>query len=177
MATNTSTEVPGHGPKAPFPPFQGETFPSQILWLTISFVALYLLLSRVALPRMSRVIEDRRNKIGADLDHASRLRNESEAAQAAYEKSLADARARAQALAAETHQKLAAETEERRKGLEASLKTKLEAAEAQIADTKAKAMANVRGIAVDTTGLIVERLVGKAPAPATVERAVDAALH
>lgn len=178
MATPTtgSTQAPG-GAKAPFPPFQGETFPSQILWLTISFVALYLLLSKVALPRLAGVIEQRKQKIDADLEEASRLRNDSEAAEAAYEKALADARAKAQALAAETHQKLAAQSETQRKQLEAGLKTKLDAAEQQIAATKASAMSNVRGIAVDTAGLIVERLIGKAPAKQSVERAVDAALH
>lgn len=175
MATNTHTEVPGK--KAPFPPFQSETFPSQLFWLVICFVALYVLLSRVALPRLGGVIAARNAKIESDLEAANRLRNDSEAAQASYEKALADARAKAQALAAESQAKAAAEAEAQRKQLEDGLKAKLEAAEKQIAATKTAAMANVRGIAVDTAGLIVERLTGKAPAKPSVERAVDAALH
>jgi F-type H+-transporting ATPase subunit b len=175
MATNTHTEVPGK--KAPFPPFQGETFPSQLFWLVICFVALYVLLSRVALPRLGGVIAARNAKIEGDLDTANRLRNESEAAQASYEKALADARAKAQALASETQAKAAAEADTQRKQLEEGLKAKLDAAEKQIAATKTAAMTNVRGIAVDTAGLIVERLTGKAPAKPAVERAVDSALH
>lgn len=175
MATNTHTEVPGK--KAPFPPFQGETFPSQLFWLVICFVALYVLLSRVALPRLGGVIAARNAKIESDLEAANRLRNDSEAAQASYEKALADARAKAQTLAAESQAKAAAEAEAQRKQLEDGLKAKLEAAERQIASTKSAAMSNVRGIAVDTAGLIVERLTGKAPAKPSVERAVDAALH
>ncbi len=175
MATNTSTEHPGG--KAPFPPFQSETFPSQIFWLVLCFVALYVLLSRVALPRLGNLIADRNAKIEGDLDAANRLRNESEAAQASYEKALADARAKAQALASESQAKAASEAEAQRKQLEDGLKTKLDAAEKQIASTKSAAMSNVRGIAVDTAGLIVERLTGKAPAKQSVERAVDAALH
>lgn len=175
MATNTHTEVPGK--KAPFPPFQGETFPSQLFWLVICFVALYVLLSRVALPRLGGVIAARNAKIEGDLDTANRLRNESEAAQASYEKALADARAKAQALASETQAKAAAEADAQRKQLEDGLKAKLDAAEKQIAATKTAAMTNVRGIAVDTAGLIVERLTGKAPAKPAVERAVDSALH
>jgi F-type H+-transporting ATPase subunit b len=175
MATNTHTEVPGK--KAPFPPFQGETFPSQIFWLVLSFVALYVLLSRVALPRLGGVIAARNARIEGDLEAANRLRNESEAAQVSYEKALADARAKAQALASESQAKAAAEAEASRKQLEEGLKTKLEAAEKQIASTKASAMSNVRGIAVDTAGLIVEQLTGKAPAKQSVERAVDTALH
>lgn len=175
MATNTHTEVPGG--KKPFPPFQGETFPSQFFWLVLCFVALYVLMSRVALPRLGGVIAARNAKIEGDLEAANRLRNESEAAQANYEKSLADARAKAQALASESQAKAAAEAEAQRKQLEDGLKTKLDAAEKQIASTKSAAMSNVRGIAIDTAGLIVERLTGKAPAKPSVERAVDAALH
>ena len=175
MATNTHTEVPGK--KAPFPPFQSETFPSQLFWLVLCFVALYVLLARVALPRLGGVIAARNAKIEGDLDAASRLRNESEAAQASYEKALADARAKAQALASESQAKAAAEADAQRKQLEDGLKAKLDAAEKQIAATKSAAMTNVRGIAVDTAELIVERLTGKAPAKPSVERAVDAALH
>jgi F-type H+-transporting ATPase subunit b len=174
MATNTTTQT---GAKAPFPPFQGETFPSQLFWLVICFVALYVLLSRVALPRLGKAIGERNARIESDLETANRLKNESEAAQASYEKALSDARAKAQALAAESQAKAASEADAQRKQLEEGLKTKLDAAEAQIAKTKTAAMSNVRGIAVDTAGLIVERLTGKAPAKQSVERAVDAALH
>jgi F-type H+-transporting ATPase subunit b len=175
MATNTTTQA--QGAKPPFPPFQGETFPSQLFWLVLCFVALYLVLSKVALPRLGGVIAARNAKIESDLGAANRLRNESEAAQAAYEKSLTDARAKAQAVAAESQAKAAAEAEAQRKQLEDGLKAKLDAAEKQIASTKTAAMSNVRGIAIDTAGLIVERLTGKAPAKPSVERAVDAALH
>lgn len=175
MATNTTTQT--QGAKAPFPPFQGETFPSQLFWLVLCFVALYVLLSRVALPRLGRAINERNARIESDLETANRMRNDSEAAQAAYEKSLADARAKAQALASESQMKAATEAEAQRKKLEDGLKAKLDAAEKQIAATKTAAMSNVRGIAIDTAGLIVERLTGKAPAKQSVERAVDGALH
>lgn len=176
MATNAHTEVPG-GKKAPFPPFQGETVASQLFWLAICFAALYVLLARVLLPRIGGAIAERNAIIEKDLDAANRLKNESEAAQASYEKNLAEARAKAQALAAESQAKAAAEGDAQRKQLEDQLKTKLDAAEKQIASTKSSAMSNVRGIAIDTTGLIVERLTGKAPEKQSVERAVDAALH
>jgi F-type H+-transporting ATPase subunit b len=176
MATKAHTEVAG-GKKAPFPPFQGETVASQLFWLAICFVVLYVGLSRMLLPRLGGVIAQRNDKIEGDLETASRFRNESEAAQAAYEKALADARAKAQALAAESQAKAAAAADAQRKQLEDGLKNKLEAAEKQIAATKSAAMSNVRGIAVDTAGLIVERLTGKAPAKQAVERAVDTALH
>jgi F-type H+-transporting ATPase subunit b len=171
MATNAHTEVPGGG-KPGFPPFQPETFASQLLWLAITFVALYALVSRVILPRVGGIIEARRDQVSEDLAAAQRFKTESEAALAAYEKALADARARAQALANETREKLNADLEARRHALEAELNLKLAEAEKQIADTKMAAMANVKIIAAETAAAIVERLIGKAPSPQAVEQAL-----
>ncbi len=100
-----------------------------------------------------------------------------DAAIAAYEKSLADARASAQALAAKTHQQLAAQSEARRKELEAGLNAKLADAEKKIEATKASAMKNVGGIAAEAASSIVERLTGSAPDKAAVERAVSQAIN
>lgn len=161
----------GHGGGA-FPPFQGDTFAAQLLWLAIAFGALYWLLSKVALPRVASILEERRDRIEADLDTAARLKSETEAAIAAYEKALADARASAQSLAADTRDKLAAEAEENRKGLEADLAAKLAAAEKTIGATKAAAMANVQAIATEAAGAIVERLVGVAPPADHLAKAV-----
>jgi F-type H+-transporting ATPase subunit b len=175
MATKSHTEAPS-GAKPAFPPFQKETFASQLVWLAITFVALYLMISRIAVPRISGILEERSKRIEGDFAAAQRMKDESEAALAAYEKSLADARNRAQAIGAEIRDKLHAEGEERRKALEGKLATQLADAEKQIATTKTAAMANVRGIAVDAAAAIVERLIGSAPPAAAVGSAVDAAL-
>jgi F-type H+-transporting ATPase subunit b len=176
MATQTGTQAPG-GAKPPFPPFDKDTFGSQLVWLVIAFVALYVLLARVALPRVAVIFAARKQKLESDLAAAAKAKTESEAAIASYEKALADARGRAQAMAAETKQKFAAEAEDKKKKLEADLAGKLAAAEKQIDATRKAAMGNVRGIAVDTASAIVERLTGTAPAKPAVEKAVDAALH
>ena len=112
---------------------------------------------------MAAIIESRQKRIEDDLADASRLKGESDAAVAAYEKALADARNRAQAIATETREQQAAEAEARRKTLESELNTKLAEAEKTIAATKQAAMGNVRGIAEDATRAIVERLIGEAP--------------
>src|ERR1041385_5689508 len=85
-----------------FPPFDPTTFASQVLWLAITFVALYLLMSRIALPRVATILENRQSRITGDLADAQRLKDQSDAAIAAHEKALAEARSRAQALANET---------------------------------------------------------------------------
>jgi F-type H+-transporting ATPase subunit b len=170
------TEVPSEGHKAGFPPFQRETFASQLVWLVITFVLLYALVAKFALPRVGGIFAARRERVEADMARARGLREEANAALAAYEKALADAHARGQAIASETHTQLTAEGETRRKSLEAELNAKLAEAEKAIAATKQSAMANVRSIAVDAAAAIVERLIGAAPAEPAVAAAVDDAL-
>jgi F-type H+-transporting ATPase subunit b len=174
--TKATTESHG-GPKAPFPPFNSETYASQVVWLVIAFVALYVLLSRVALPRVAAIFAARSGKMQADLDAAERLRLESEAAIEAYEKALADARAKAQAIASATRADFAAKADAKKKELEGALAKKLADAEGQIETTKKSAMTNVRGIARDAAAEIVKRLVGTEPSKQSLDRAIDAALH
>src|SRR5450631_4466294 len=95
-ATGTSTSVPA---KEPFPPFDPSHFASQALWFVIAFVALYVILARVAIPRIAGIIATRRGRITGDLAAAESARAGSEAAEAAYDKALAEARARAFAIA------------------------------------------------------------------------------
>lgn len=175
MATIAQTGAPG-GPKAPFPPFQSETFASQLFWLAITFAALYLLASRLVLPRVGGIIDARAERIEGDLVEAQRFKTEADAANAAYEKALADARARAQALANTTREKQAAEAEQKRKALEQQLDAKLAEAEKTIAATKAAAMGNVRTIAADAATAIVKRLIGTEPSGQAVTAAVGDAL-
>ena len=174
--TKATTESHG-GPKAPFPPFNSETYASQVVWLVIAFVALYVLLSRVALPRVASIFAARTGKMKGDLDTAERLRAESEAAIAAYEKALADARTKAQAIAGATRSEFSAKSEEKKKQLESALGKKLADAERQIEATKKAAMANVRGIAGEAAAEIVKRLLGNEPNKQSLDRALDGALH
>jgi F-type H+-transporting ATPase subunit b len=175
MATDAHTEHPGGG-KPQFPPFNKETFASQLVWFAIFFVALYVIIARLAIPRLGGIIEARRGRIEGDLAEANKLKTQSDAALTAYEKSLADARARAQALAGETRDKLSAEADKARHALEAQLNTKLADAEKTIAATKTAAMSNVQGIAADTAAAIVQRLIGTAPSGSAVQAAVAEAL-
>jgi F-type H+-transporting ATPase subunit b len=173
--TSTGAPPPGeHG--GAFPPFASETFASQLLWFAIAFGLLYYLMSRVALPRVGAIMEARENRIASDLAEAEQLRSESEAAGAAYEKSLNDARAKAKAIAQEMREALTAEADTKRKALEAELHERLAASDATIRARTAEAMTNVRGIAADTAAAIVERLTGRAPDRATVEAALDRTL-
>ena len=164
----------GHG--GAFPPFDSSTFASQLVSLAIAFVALYLIVSRIALPRVESVLDARQNAIEGDLSEAQKLKDASDAALKAYENELAAARARAQAISAETREKLNAAAELERKSLEEKLSQKLGEAEKTIASTREAAMRNVRGIAADAAAAIVQRLTGMLPDGKSVESAVDASL-
>jgi F-type H+-transporting ATPase subunit b len=169
----TSTEhVPAGEHKGAFPPFQSQTFASQLVWLAIAFVLLYALMAKWALPRVGRIIESRQKRIADDLGDAERLKVQSDQAVAAYEKALADARARAQAIANETREQQQAAADATRKTLEGELNVKLAAAEKSIAATKQAAMANVRAIAEDAARAIIKRLIGSAPSDKAVAEAV-----
>lgn len=174
--TTAHTEADGGEHNGGFPPFDPSTFPSQLVSLAIAFVALYLIVSRIALPRVGSVIDARQNAIEGDLSEAQKLKDESQAALKAYESDLASARSRAQAIGTETREKLNAAAETERKGLEERLAVKLADAEKTIAATRAAAMSNVRGIAADAAGAIVQRLTGQAPEGKTLEAAVNASL-
>ena len=159
----TQSEVgqPAGGGHANFPPFDASTFPAQILWLAITFGALYYVMAKIALPRVGAVISERKARIAKDLDDATAMQQQADAAAAAHQKTLADARLKAQGLAQEARDRLAAEAETRRKTLEGELAARLALAEQQIAETRAQAMTNVESIAREAAGAIVERLLGR----------------
>jgi F-type H+-transporting ATPase subunit b len=175
-AKGTTAHTEAEGGKPPFPPFQKDTFASQLVSLVIAFVALYLIVSRIALPRVGSVLDARQNAIEGDLAAAQRLKDESDAALKAYESELAAARSRAQAIGAETREKLNAAADVERKTLEERLTAKLAEAEKTIAATRESAMSNVRGIAADAAVAIVQQLAGIKPDKRSVDAAVKASL-
>ena len=160
--TGHTTESTGHegGHKGAFPPMDATTFPSQIFWLVIFFALLYLLMSKLALPKMAAVLANRHKAIEGDLARASAIRHETQAAVDAYEKALADARAKAQGIAAETRAKMNAEMEAERAALDKTLAAKTADAEAKIAAAKAQAMKDVGEVAAETAADIVAELTG-----------------
>jgi F-type H+-transporting ATPase subunit b len=173
--TTAHTAADG-GHKAPFPPFQKDTFASQLVSLLVAFVALYLIVSRIALPRVGSLLDERQNAIEGDLAAAQKLKDDSDSALKAYESELAAARSRAHAISAETREKLNVAAEVERKKLEERLSVKLAEAEKTIASTREAAMSNVRGIAAEAAAAIVQRLTGVLPDGKSVKSAVDASL-
>jgi F-type H+-transporting ATPase subunit b len=147
----------------------------QLIWLLITFGILYLLMVKVALPRIGGVIEARAAHIAKDLAQADKLRRETEEAIAAYEQALAEAKQKAHAIVEAGRAKLKEETAAERARLESDLAKRGAEAEARINAAKTSAMRDVNAVAADVAADIVRRLIGFAPAKAEIEKAVQTA--
>ncbi|HYM31698.1 MAG TPA: hypothetical protein VEU47_10385 [Candidatus Cybelea sp.] len=162
------------GPKSGMPQLDPHAFAPQLVWLAITFIVLYVLMSRVALPRVSRVLEDRENRIAADLAAAERLKAESEAAIAAYQASLAKARGDAQAAIGAVRERAAATASAESRKVDQALGQKIKEAEAAIAAAKQSAKVGLKTVAVDATRDVVRRIIGVEVSPSAAEAAVNA---
>ena len=143
-----------------FPPFQQENFAPQIVWLIGIFAILYLLMSRVALPRVGGILENRETKIASDLEASREMQARAQAAARANEESIRLRREEAQAIGRDAQQKIASEAAAQRTRAEAESAEKIRAAEARISAAKAQALGNVEQIAVDAAASIIEKLSG-----------------
>jgi len=160
--TTTSTEITSHNVEgAIFPPFDPGTFGPQLFWLAISFGALYLLMSKVALPRIGEILEVRRDRIEGDLAEAERLRQKTDQAIESYESELATARAKSHALADKNRNEVKEQLDKKRREVETDLARQVASAEARIQKTKTEALTNVEQIAADTAVALVGKLTGK----------------
>src|SRR5580658_7013668 len=172
-ATQTQVGQEG-GAHSNFPPFDPSNFPSQIVWFAIAFGFLYWYMSKRGLPALGAVIDGRKAQIAHDLDDATAMQQKADAAAAAHEKTLAEARAKAQSLAQAARDAAAADAQAKRQALEDELAAKLADAERGIAKTRADAMASVAEVARDAAGAIVERLGGRPADPSSIAAAINA---
>ena len=148
------------------------TWPPQLFWLAITFLALYVVMSRIVVPRTGGAIEARRSTIEANLNDAQAMKDKADAAVKAYEARLADARASADAIAKENQAKLGAEMTAERSKLDVSLMAMIGDADRRVNAAKATALAGVRTLAADIASSIVSELTGAKLADSAVADAV-----
>jgi F-type H+-transporting ATPase subunit b len=149
---------------------------SQVVWLAIIFFALYLLLSRWALPQVESVLEARAGTIAADLDAARAAKAEADAAMAEMMAATHKAQADAQAQVTSAVDAAKAEAAAQAVVANAKLDAQLAAAEQRIATARAAALGALREVATTTTTDVVTRLAGFTPDTATIDGAVGRAL-
>lgn len=158
------------------PQFDVTSFLPQLVWLGLTFLVLYLLMWRVALPRITDVLETRSERIASDLDKAAELKAQADSVLAEYETALAEARTRAKATLAEVTAAAAAAAEARNTEVTERLNKEAEAAAQRIAEAKTQAMAEVRDVAVELAQASVTKLIGQDVAADQVAGAVDTAM-
>ncbi len=149
------------------------TWPPQLFWLAVTFLALYFVISRVAIPRTGGVIALRKSTIDGDLAAAQKLKTETDNAIKSYEAALAEAKAKAQAINIENRNTLNAEIEAERAKLDAALGAKISTAEKKVAASRDKALGEVADMAADIASQIVQQLTGAKITKAAVSAAVS----
>ncbi len=151
------------------------TFPNQIFWLVVTLVVIYLILSRVALPRIGAVLAERRGAISNDIARAEQLKLEAEEAEAAYKKALADARAEANRIIDKTKREMQEQLEIAMQKADTEIAAKTAESERRLAAIQAEAATAVEQVARDTAGEVISAM-GQTGDPAAVEAAVTARL-
>lgn len=150
-------------------------FAPQLIWLAISFITLYIIMARVALPRIAMVIEERRDRIAHDIDQAEQLKRKTEEAIAAYEQAIAEARNKAHQIAQKARDDVTAEIAAERAEVEKQLDAKLKKAESRIEKTREKAMSDITEVAGAAAADIVAELIGAKVTKTEVSQAVKSA--
>jgi F-type H+-transporting ATPase subunit b len=158
------------------PQLNFQDFGPQLFWLALTFTVLYLLLSRVALPRVGNILDERKGRIDADLAAARTLREETDKAIADYEQALAEAKARGQQIGREAREEMATIIDRQRADVDSQINAKLADAEKSITTLKATALSHTDEIATEITEDVVARLLGRQVDRKSVAGAVQEAL-
>lgn len=170
MAEEKITAADAAGASAGMPQFDISTFASQITWLIITFGILYFVLSTMILPKIGNTISNRHNRIADDLDTASRMQREAEEAEIAYERVLADAKAKAHNVAESTRSSINEEIEREIDAADAEAAAQALKSEAKITDIRREALSNIDTIAQEAASDIVKKFIGKAPSAAQLKK-------
>lgn len=163
--------VDSHGGAIGMPQLCPEWMGNQIFWLAVTLVVIFFVLSRVALPRIAAILAERQGTITNDIAAAEDLKVKAVEAENAYNKALADARAAAQRIIAETKLGIKAELDDALARADAEISARTAEGEKKIAEIRAGALASVEDVAKDTAQAIVAAMGGKADAK-TVNAAV-----
>ena len=152
------------------------TFSSQIFWLVVTFISLFLIMWRVSVPKISDALEARQKRIDDNLARAQELKKEAGAALDAYETSLADARSEAQITLLQANVKLAEEAQAREAELGETLTKRIAESEANIATAMNTAIANIHDVAIEVSASAAQRLTGEVPSVDAASTAVEATI-
>jgi len=162
---------------AGLPQLDISTYPPQLIWLGLTFVALYITMSRIALPKISQVLEERQHKIDDNLKKAETFKEEAEAAAQAYEAALNKARMEAHGVMLETHNRITEQAAKTQAEVSAKLDAEISAAEARILEAKESAMAELSAVAAEVALSAAEKVSGESLSEKDVAKVVSAVME
>lgn len=147
-------------------------YPNLIFWLVVSLVVLYLVLNRIALPRIGTVLLERNEAISNDLEQAAAYKRDAEEADAAYTKALAEAREKSQRIAAENKAQINKELATLMAKADAEIAAKSAESTKRIAEIRDNAARSVEEVARATAVEIVAALLPPAADAGKIDAAV-----
>lgn len=164
-------------PGEPMPQLDFLTYPSQIFWLLICFITLYVVLTRNALPQIRETLQLRQERITTDLEKAKGIKHEAEAAQKDYTQALSKARNDASFVVTEAHGQMKQEAQDRHHQLDVTLAKQIEEAEQLLSKSRKEAMESLQPFATDLAQLIHERITGSQGKDKDLDKVVGRLLH
>jgi F-type H+-transporting ATPase subunit b len=175
IAAGGALAAEGGAASGGMPQLDPSSFPSQIFWLIVTFAVLFLLMWKVALPRVGEVIDQRQQKVSADLDRAETLKEEVEKITAEYEKLLSEARGDANEEIRKAQDQIKTTQDHRLERHDTEISAMISEAEKRIAKAREEALAEIRGVAEETASATVAKLIGQTPDKKAVSKAVEQA--
>ena len=132
----------------------------QVVWLVITFATLYVLMAKLALPRITDILETRQRHLEHDLELSEKLRDEAQATLAEYDAAIVSARAETESLLAKARESIQTETQERIAELNGRLESEIRESDARIRHAMSQAMDELVVVAGNSARAAVERLAG-----------------
>ncbi|WP_226893506.1 F0F1 ATP synthase subunit B family protein [Nisaea sediminum] len=177
LATEGALAASDHGGGGTLPQLDIGTFPTQVFWLFVTFIVLYIAMTKIAIPRIEYVLEERHSKLAEDLDKAGKLKADAEEVQANYEKALADARGSAHELVGAAKEEASKANAKAEAEADAAAVKKVKEAEATIEAARTEALSNVKDVVSEVAGEAVQKLIGVKVTKTELNKAVAAAME
>ncbi|MDE2790172.1 MAG: F0F1 ATP synthase subunit B' [Paracoccaceae bacterium] len=174
MAVETGTVDSSVQHAEGMPQLDVSTFPNQIFWLVVTLVVIYLILSRIAIPRIREILAERSRTIEQDIETAASVRAKAVECEQAYEAALDKARSRAREIVAEARAGIAGELETATEDADRRIAAKLAESEERIGEIRADALRSIEMVATDVADDIVRAVMPSIHDSGAVRAAVAA---
>jgi F-type H+-transporting ATPase subunit b len=158
-ATEAVGEAAGHAAQAAgMPQLDFSTFPNQIFWLAVALVLIYLILSKIALPRIGGIMADRQGTITNDIAAAEEFKAKAVEAEKAYNQALIDAREHALRIVAEARIEIQKDLDKATAKADAEIAAKTAESARRIEEIRDGAVRSVEQVATETAAEIIAAL-------------------